>query len=84
LDEKSMSRRVLVKVMSPLTSKAIFKSSTADIEPAGETKTVELKKVDGADARIDTKLEMMLVDADDDEILDRADVTLKVELDEWF
>jgi hypothetical protein len=84
LNEKSLSRRVLVKVISPSTGKAIFKSSPENIEPAGETKTVELKRVEGADARIDSKLEMMLLDADDDEVLDRADVTLKVELDEWF
>lgn len=84
LDEKSLGRRVLVKVTSPSTGKAIFKSDPIDIEPSGETKTVELKKVKGADARIDTKLEMMLVDDDDDEVLDRTDVALRVELDEWF
>ena len=84
LDEKSLSRKVLVKIISPSTGRTIFKSDPIDIEPSGETKTVELKKVDGADARIDSKLEMMLLDADDDEVLDRADVTLKVELDEWF
>ena len=39
--------------------------------------------VPGAEASSKSELEMQLIDADDEEVLDRLKVTLQVELDEW-
>ncbi|OPY50191.1 MAG: PglZ domain protein [Methanosaeta sp. PtaU1.Bin060] len=84
INEKIIGRKVMIKVIHPDTGKVIFKSESEDIEPDGETKIVELKKLDGAEAPIDSILEIRLLDSDDEELLDRSNVTLKVVLDEWF
>lgn len=43
-----------------------------------------LSNVEGAGAGYDSKLDLLVQDADTDEILDRKEIELKVELDEWF
>lgn len=85
LDETLTSRQVLVKVFHPSTAKLLFKSKTpARLEPGGTSQTLELVKIEGANAQVDEKLDIRVIDADDEDILDTSKVTLKVELDEWF
>jgi hypothetical protein len=85
LDETLTSRQVLVKVFHPSTGKLLFRSKTpVMLEPGGTSQTLELIKVEGANAQIDEKLDIRVIDADDEDILDSSKVTLKVELDEWF
>jgi len=82
--ENMTSRRVLVKVVSIESGKLIFRSpSHVRIEPGGAALTLELEKVAGVAAPIGSQLEIRVLDADDDELLDRKQVLLKVEVDEW-
>lgn len=85
LDATLTTRQVQVNVVDLSTGKRLFKSKAiATIEPGGELQTIQLEKVEGAEARVGTELELRLIDADDEEILDRRRVVLKVDLDEWF
>jgi hypothetical protein len=85
VDENLLGRKVVVKALAPATGKAVFKAKSAVVvEPGGATQTVELEKVEGAEAKRGDELELQAVDADDEEILDRRIVRLQVDLDEWF
>lgn len=85
VDEKLLGRRVTVKVMHRESGKVLFRSdAVVSLEPGGDLKAVELAKVEGAEGRAGSPLEVQVVDADDEEILDRGSATLMVELDEWF
>ena len=83
-NENYLSRAVIIKVIQLDTGKVVFKSKTQFIiEPGGKVDTIELVVVPGASAPLKSTLEMRLLDADDEEILDRRTVTLQVELDDW-
>ncbi len=82
-DRNLLGRKVLVKVIQPETGKLIFKSNSIDIEPGGKTKHADLVKIEGTVASINSILEIRIEDADDEEILDKANAILKIELDEW-
>lgn len=85
VDENLLARQVLVKVVQAKTGKLIFKSKApVSVEPGGPLVTVELTRLEGAEATRGTELEMLVVDADDEEILDRRVVKLMVEIDEWL
>ncbi|NIO38014.1 hypothetical protein GTO27_09970 [Candidatus Bathyarchaeota archaeon] len=85
LDANLLSRNVVVKVIDPKTGKVILKSKKESrIEPGGELTIAELHKLEGAAASFGAKLQILVCDVDDEEILDKADIVLKVELDEWF
>ena len=71
-------------IADPATGKALFKGkATARIEPGGGAVSIELAKVGEADAKVGTELEVVVEDADNDELLERRPVTLKVELNDW-
>ena len=83
-NENYLSRAVIIKVIQLDTGKVVFKSKKQSIiEPGGKVETIELLIVPGASVPIKSELEMRLLDADDEEILDRRKVTLQVELDDW-
>jgi len=84
VDETLLTRTVQVKVCDPATGKALFKGkATARIEPGGGSVSIELAKVAEANAKVGTELEVVVEDADNDELLERRPVTLKVELNDW-
>ena len=79
-----LSRPVKVKVVQPDTGRILFKSRKQLIlEPGGDTIAIDLIVNPGASVIINSELEMLLLDADDEEVLDRLKVTLKVEMDDW-
>ncbi len=85
VDENLLSRQASAKIQDPVTGKLIFKAKNSiSLDPDGGSKTLELIKVEGAEAKMGSKLDIVLFDADDEEILDRNSVILQVELDEWF
>ena len=85
VDENLLSRQVMVKVVDPSSGKVLFKTENAVlVEPGGGTQTAELKRVKGAEAKSGAELQLQALDADDEQVLDRQTVTLKVDLDEWF
>jgi hypothetical protein len=82
--ENYLSRPVVIKVIHPSTGKIVFKTKQQiSLEPGGEDVTLELIVVPGATVSLKSELEMLLIDADDEEVLDRAKVTLQIELDDW-
>jgi len=85
IDANLLSRNVFLKVIDPNTGKIIFKSKLNYlIEPGGKPIITEIQKLEGAEAPFGAKLQVWVCDSDDEEILDKSDVILKVELDEWF
>jgi hypothetical protein len=44
---------------------------------------ITLAKDEGAKALRGTRVQVQLIDADNDEILDRCDAELKIDLEEW-
>lgn len=85
VDQNLLSRNVMVKIVLPASGKALFLAKhPVVVEPGGGIQVAELAKVRDAEAVMGTELQLMAVDADDEEILDRQNVTLQVEMDDWF
>jgi len=84
-DVNQLSRRVLVKVKELSTGKLIFRHKEAvAVEPEGETMAISLQLVDPKPAvAYGTPLMVEVLDADNEEMLDREEITLKVDIDEW-
>ncbi|MEM2125859.1 MAG: PglZ domain-containing protein [Candidatus Methanosuratincola sp.] len=85
IDENLLGREVQVKVINPETGKILFKTpAPVSIEPGGDVKKVTLEKVEDAQASAGKELRLLLVDADDEEILDQQVVELRIDIDEWL
>lgn len=85
LDTNLLSRNVFVKVIDPETGRIIFKSrKDYRIEPGGEIIIAELYKLEDVEASFGDDLQISVCDVDNEEILDKTNVVLKVGLDEWF
>lgn len=84
-DETRLPRHVEVKVLDPAAGTLVFRSEqAATVRPGGENVVLKLRKIPEAKASVGQELEVRLIDVDNEEILERKTVTLKVELDEWF
>lgn len=83
VNEKNLGRYVMAKVLDSNIGKVLFKSKPVFIEPQGVVAQIELEKVPGAICSAGTKLWLQVVDADDEEVLDRREVTIKIEISEW-
>lgn len=85
VDENLLSRNVILKVVDPASGKALFRAKQVVVlEPGGVTRVVELERFEGAEATLGAELQLLALDAEDEEILDRQQVTLHAELDNWF
>ena len=84
-DSDMLARQTIVKVKNPSTGKVIFKhSEMVTVEPDGEILTVQLEIVEPRpELAYNTPLEVLVIDADDEEILAREEITLKVEINDW-
>jgi len=85
IDSKIIARRVMVKIQDPSTGKLVFRyTDPISIEPGGEAVTVQLVLVDPKpQLPAGSPLIVMVLDSDDEEIVAREEVTLKVDIDEW-
>ena len=83
IDEKLVGRRVQVEISSQSGQK-LFMSQPVAVEPGGEKQVVQLARVPEAQAALRSKLDVVVRDADSQEILDRCMATLLKEMDEWF
>lgn len=83
VDANLTSREVMAKVIDPVTNKRLFKSPKVSIGPEDESMSLLLTQVDGAQSTFGATLDLQVIDADDEEILDHRTVTLRVELDDW-
>ncbi len=84
-DVNLLARRVLVKVKDPATGKLVFRhSDPITIEPEGAAVTLQLQVVEPKpQLSYGTPLLVEVLDADDEEILLREDVTLKTDISDW-
>lgn len=84
-DVNLLARRVLVKVKDPTAGKLVFRhGEPITIEPEGASVTVQLRMVEPKpQLAYGTRLLVEVLDADDEEILVREDVTLKIEISDW-
>jgi len=81
------SRFVLVKVKDPDSGKIVFKHpEKVKVEPDAPPATVQLDRVPSPPPlKYGATLEVQVLDADDEEVLDREQITLKVDMDdEWL
>lgn len=83
-DERTLGRQVVVKVIDPSNGRRLFRSlESMKVEPDGAPLMVTLERErDEACAR-GTRLQIEVRDADNDELLDRCAVELKIDLEEW-
>ena len=84
-DVNLLARRVLVKLKDPATGKLFFRhGEPVTIEPEGAPVTVQLAIVEPKPLlAYGAPLVVEVLDADDEEILVREDVTLKIEISDW-
>jgi hypothetical protein len=84
-DENLLPRYVEIKVLDPETGTLVFRSEQpAAVRPGGENVLLKLRRIPEAMAKFGQDLELRLLDVDNEEMLERKTVTLKIDLDEWF
>lgn len=83
-DERTLGRQVSVKVVDPSNGRRLFRSAeSVKIEPDGPPVTVTLDRERGEACARGTRVQIEVRDADNDELLDRREVELKIDLEEW-
>ncbi len=84
-DINLISRSVLVKIKEKATGKIVFKSADPiTIEPEGAAVTVPLTMVSPKPELVyGTTLSVEILDADDEELLIREDIELKMDITDW-
>jgi hypothetical protein len=83
-DTNMMGRQVVVKVVEPGTGRRLFGSRKSyKVEPDGQPVTIVLEREGNETCARGVRLQVEVRDADNDELLDRCDVELKVDLEEW-
>jgi hypothetical protein len=82
-DTKMTGRQVVVKVVEPASGRRLFKSHSYKVEAEGQPVTISLERETNEACARGTRLQVEVRDADNDELLDRCDVELKVDLEEW-
>ena len=84
IDSSYLGRQIAVKVRDTVSGKMLFKSGAVAVSPKDDIRQIKLEKVPGAEGRYGQKLQLAVLDADNEEILATADVTLKLDMDEWL
>jgi hypothetical protein len=82
-DAKMTGRQVVVKVVDPRSGRRLFQSQSFKVEAESPPVTISLEHAANEACARGTRLQVQVRDADNDELLDRCDVELKVDLDEW-
>ena len=82
-DAKMMGRQVVVKVVEPGSGRRLFKSQSYKVGPEGQPVTIALEREPNEACARGARLQIEVRDADNDELLDRCEVELKVDLEEW-
>jgi len=84
-DENLLARNVIVKIHDKETGKVIFKhKEPVTVEPGGGLITIQLKIVEPKPSlSYGSALVIEVRDAEDEELLTKENITLKVDIDEW-
>jgi hypothetical protein len=81
-DQSLTGRQVIVKIVQPQSGKVLFVSEKSSaVEPGGGRQIVTL--INKNRVEFGEKLEIRLLDADDEEFLDTRTVEFRVEMDEF-
>jgi hypothetical protein len=73
-------------VTEPKTGRLLFQvpqKRSSKVDPDGQPITFTLERVGNETCARGTPLKIEVRDADNDELLDRCDVDLKIDLEEW-
>lgn len=84
VDGGYLGREIIVKVRDPASGKTFFRSGPVAVSPRDDVRQIRLEKVSGAEGRYGQKLDLVILDADNEEILVTQEVILKVDMDEWL
>ena len=83
-DSKMTGRQIVVKVVEPASGRRLFRSAqSCKVDPDGVSVTLTLEREGGETCPRGTRLQVEVRDADNDELLDRCEVELKIDLEEW-
>jgi hypothetical protein len=83
-DAKMIGRQVVVKVVEPGSGRRLFRSAqSCKVDPDGAPVTLVLEREGGETCPRGARLQVEVRDADNDELLDRCEVELKIDLEEW-
>jgi len=84
-DVNLLARRVLVKVKDTLAGKLVFRhGEPITVEPEGAPVTVQLQMVEPKpQLAYGAPLLVEVLDADNEEVLVREDITLKIDISDW-
>jgi hypothetical protein len=83
-DAKMMGRQVVVKVVEPGSGRRLFRSAqSSKVDPDGAPVTLVLEREGHETCSRGARLQVEVRDADNDELLDRCEVELKIDLEEW-
>jgi hypothetical protein len=83
-DAKMIGRQVVVKVVELGSGRRLFRSAqSSKVDPEGAPVTLTLEREPGETCPRGTRLQVEVRDADNDELLDRCEVELKIDLEEW-
>ena len=83
-DAEMMGRQVVVKVIEPGSGRRLFRSAQSNqVAPGGAPVTLILEREAGETCARGARLQVEVRDADNDELLDRCEVELKIDLEEW-
>ncbi len=83
-DAKMMGRQVVVKVVEPGSGRRLFRSAqSSKVDPDGAPVTLVLDREGHETCSRGARLQVEVRDADNDELLDRCEVELKIDLEEW-
>ena len=73
-----------MKIVEPESGRRLFRSPESHkIDPDGAPVTVVLEREGAETCPRGTRLQVELRDADNDELLDRCEVELRIDLEEW-
>jgi hypothetical protein len=84
IDGSYLGRQIVIKVRDAASGKVLFKSAAVPVSPKDDIRQVKLEKISGAEGRYGQKLILSIIDDDNEEVLATADITLKMDMDEWL
>ena len=83
-DVKMMGRQIVVKVVEPGSGRRLFRSTqSSKVDPDGAPVSLTLERESSETCPRGARLQVEVRDADNDELLDRCEVELKIDLEEW-
>ena len=84
IDGSYLGRQIYVKAKEKISGKILFKSEAVSVNPKDDVRKIKLEKVSGAEGRYGEKIDLTVLDGDNEEILDTAELTLKIDMDDWI